>query len=356
MTKIAKATLFAFTLLSLGSLSVHPAFAQSLTATIDIFTQNDIQFDPNDSTDYETASVKPVDNGREIYTSVTLPSYNDDVRITAHLTVHPIPKDEIVVHDKWDRAGNVRLSAEGMADIEIIKYITAYGGLTEYEVDVSHLAPVLKGDCTFKAFIDTWVSPAWKIDFSLEFEPIADSSGEEVYIDYILNPDWAEGIMFVESYSAEKHGEKGVTCDVIIPRDMKRVVMNYFVSGHCTDGSGADEFVPKDNVIFVDGRPVFRFQPWRDDCIDFRAVNPYTRRWSEGYWSSDFSRSGWCPGDKVDPVQIDLTDYLTPGSHTIRFEIENVRPKDDNDHYGYWRLSSHLLGWEKKVNLVKWKM
>ena len=122
--------------------------------------------------------------------------------------------------------------------------------------------------------------------------------------------------------------------------------MNYLVSGHCTDGRGADEFEQKDNVIYIDGHVVYRFRPWRDDCRQFREVNPYCRRWSNGWWSSDFSRSGWCPGDFVAPVELDLTDHLTPGRHTIRFVIENMRPVDEDGNYGYWRVSSHLVGWE----------
>jgi hypothetical protein len=126
---------------------------------------------------------------------------------------------------------------------------------------------------------------------------------------------------------------------------MKRVVLYYLSSGHCTDGRDDDEFVSKDNVISVDGVVVERFRPWRDDCRRFRDVNPYTRRWSDGWWSSDYSRSGWCPGDYVPAVTLDVTDHLKPGEHVVTFNVENVRPRDENDHYGYWRLSSYLVGW-----------
>ncbi|MEE9442403.1 MAG: peptide-N-glycosidase F-related protein [candidate division Zixibacteria bacterium] len=341
--------LYAFTLLFIFS---NSCFSQEYS--IEIFQKNDIHFSLDEPSKYATTEVLSADNGREIYSEKQLPTIGDQMRITAHVELNPIPKDEITVHDKWDRAGNIRLSKDGMADIEIVKFITSYGGHTVYNVDVSHLAALLQDKCVFKGFVDTWVSPAWKVDFSLKFEPIEDSTGEDIYIDYVYNPDWVEGIMFTEAYTSKEHGEKGVEIDVTVPDDMKCVVMNYFVSGHCTDGSGADEFIPKDNVIYVDDRIVYRFQPWRDDCRQFREINPYTRRWSDGYWSSDYSRSGWCPGDKVDPVQIDLSDYLKPGQHKIKFVIENVRPDDEKNNHGYWRISSHLLGWKKKANLIKW--
>lgn len=252
----------------------------------------------------------------------------------AQLVVNPIPKDEIEVHDRWDRAGDIRLSIPGKPDLELIKFITAYGGRTEYRVDVTHLSPVLPGEGTIKAFIDTWVSPAWTVDFNLEYT--ADS------LERVTR--WVVPVMFEQSYTREAQGDSGILVNIDVPTGQKRVILHYYVSGHCTDGTDADEFVKKDNVISVDGVVVYRYQPWRDDCRNFRENNPYTRRWSDGYWSSDYSRSGWCPGDFVRPLELDLTDHLTPGPHSVRFTIENVRPKNEKGDHGYWRVSGVVMG------------
>ena len=306
------------------------------TTTITLFSDNVIHFTPDDSAKYDTADVFAEDNGRVMRTTVDLPRTDRPVKITARLVVKPIPLDAQSVCDRWDRAGNICLTSSGGADIEIIKFVTAYGGRTEYEVDVSELAPLLTGRCTIKAFIDTWVTPGWKIDFSLDYTDQSES----------VNPDWVQGILYEQSFDAALMENGGVEMDVMIPDSLSRVKLQYFVSGHCTDGRGADEFEAKDNVIRVDGTVVYRFQPWRDDCRNFREINPYCKKWSDGYWSSDYSRSGWCPGDIVTPLELDLTDHLTPGTHTVRFMIEKVRPKDENDHFGYWRISGRLLGWE----------
>jgi hypothetical protein len=153
-------------------------------------------------------------------------------------------------------------------------------------------------------------------------------------------------VLYEESLTAERLGEAGLAVTVQVPDSLTRVVLNLLVSGHCTDGRGADEFESKDNVVFVDGEEVARFRPWRDDCRRFREVNPYCRRWSDGSWSSDYSRSGWCPGDWVPPTRFELSRALTPGTHTLRYYIENVRPEDEDGHFGYWRVSAHLLGWK----------
>jgi hypothetical protein len=320
--------------LLLGALAAGWAAA----ATVVVFEGASIHFDsetpdpsPEDDVTYE-------DNGRVAVRTVTLPEAGPGVRILARVAARPIPKDEISVHDPWDRAGNVRLSLPGRPDLEVVKFVTAYGGVTEHEVDVTHLAAVLEGECTFKSFVDTWLSPAWVIDFSLVFESADEAAGPP--------PDWVLPLLHEPSATAESLGRGGYAVDVEVPEGTARAVLYYLASGHCTDGRDEDEFVSKDNVISVGGIVVERFRPWRDDCRRFRDVNPYTRRWSDGWWSSDYSRSGWCPGDWVEPVALDLTDHLGAGPHTVRFNVEGVRPRGEDDHLGYWRISSYLVGWE----------
>lgn len=313
------------------------AASHYVPVTVHVFYENMIHFLPDDSGRYDTPVHKARDNGREVVRTVDLGDPPSPAVIKAHFSIKPIPKDEKDVYDRWDRAGHVRMSVPGMDDIEVVKFMTAYGGPSEYTVDVTHLAPLLQGKRTFTAWVDTWVSPAWRVDFSLEFRPVT----------AVETPDWVHGVFFELSMEEDEVRDDPMTRRVIIPTLAKKVVMHYLVSGHCTDGRGADEFESKDNVITVDGKEVWRFKPWRDDCWQFRTVNPYCRRWSDGSWSSDYSRSNWCPSDKVDPIVIDLTEHLTPGEHTIGFRVENIRPRE-GDHLGYWRISSYLLAWLKE--------
>jgi hypothetical protein len=296
------------------------------TVTYDIFSNNMIHYSSENPSQYETVTVSSQDDGREIRTELEIPKFNGPVKITAKVNLRPIPKDLISVHDKWDRAGHVRLVNENGPDVELLKFMTAYGGTTEWEMDVSHLASLLVGNCEFAGWIDTWVTPAWYIDFTLTFEP-----GETV------NPTWAEPLF----YDLEYRSGDSASTTIDVP-ELGKIEMYYLVSGHCSDGTGADEFEPKDNVFYCDDSEIHRFRPWRTDCKQFRAINPYTRRWSNGIWSSDFSRSGWCPGDAVSPTVINLD--LEPGTHDLKLLIEDIRPEKDG-HYGYWRVSAIMVGW-----------
>mgnify|MGYP002725531181 CR=1 FL=1 len=301
----------------------------------EIFKDNTIHFTPSDSSKYETATTWALDNGRVVLSTVEIPRFDQPVRILARLATKPIPKDIQFVYDPWDRAGTVRLVNKDRADVEILKFITAYGGYTEHSIDVSYLAPFLRDGCTIAGFIDTWSSPGWKMDFTLEFQEDPQ----------VINPTWGQALVYEQSFDQESYGEGGIDVEVNIPEGLNQLKLHYLVSGHCTDGMGADEFESKDNVISVDGKEVHRFRPWRDDCLQYRAINPYCRRWSDGSWSSDYSRSGWCPGNPVLPVEIDLSSALSAGDHLINISIDDIRPKNEAGNFGYWRVSAYLLGW-----------
>ncbi len=304
--------------------------------TVPIFHDVAIHFHADSAAKFAGTGVTVEANGRVARTTVTLPDAKKPQRITALVTIRPVPKTDRDVADRYDRAGNVRLAVDGGPDLELVRFMTAYGGRTEHEVDVSHLAPLLRGRRTFRAYVDTWVSPAWRIDFSLRYAP-ADS---------FPAPTWAAPLYYSENFNAEERG-RGDSVTVTIPPGLARVVMKYVSTGHCTDGRDEDEFVSKANVISVDGVAVARFHPWRDDCRKFRELNPYCARWTDGSWSSDYSRSGWCPSQGVPPLEFDLTDHLVPGIHTVRFAVEGMRPKNPEGHYGYWRLSACLVGWDR---------
>jgi len=305
-----------------------------------VFHDAALHFDPAAPGKFAAPGVHAEDNGRVARTSCVLPAGTGGGHLTAHVTLKPVPKSEREVHDRIDRAGNVRLLVPGRPDVEIMRFMTAYGGRTEFTADVTELAPLLTGTHEFRAFVDTWVSPAWTLDFELRYEGGAPWP----------QPVFAAPVYYTESYNAEDMPQ-GAEATVQIPAGLQRVVLKYTTTGHCTDGIDADEFIPKPNVIAVDGVVVARFHPWRDDCRQYRDRNPFTSHWTDGRWSSDYSRSGWCPGTRVEPVELDLTDHLTPGPHRIKFRVENVRPKDAQGAFGYWRLSAYVAGWKEMPDL-----
>jgi hypothetical protein len=317
--------------------------------TIHVFHRQGIHFAPADSNHYDSMKIHASQGGRVVTRTLDLEPPPYPAQIEIRVAIHPVPKDAESVHDRWDRAGNVRLIRPGAPDLELLKFVTAYGGETEYRADVTELASLLRGRVTIKGFIDTWVSPAWTMDVALEWSPLPDSArgvaaaGDE---EQLTPADWVAGLCYEESWTAERNGDQGLRVPVTIPPGLTRIVCEYLPSGHATDGRGGEEFEPREHLILVDGREVKRLQPWRDDCKAFRTINPYCRRWSDGSWSADYSRGGWCPGDQVAPIAIDMSAALTPGAHVLAIQIPGIRPRGDDGQFGYWRLSARLLGWK----------
>jgi len=311
--------------------------APPAAVTIPLFENVTVHFTPDEPDRYDTPYAEARDNGRVMATERELPAGAGSRRLTLELSLRPIRKDIRDVVGRWDRAGSVRLVRPDGAPVELCRFMTSYGGATDHAVDVTHLAPLLAGHCEFEIFIDTWVSPAWTVSVRLVSAPAAVAGSR--------TPRWAAGALYPDGGLTA--GTPEATATVTVPPGVRRVAVAAISTGHCTDGRGADEFVTKDNVLLVDGREVRRWRPWRDDCGELRALNPYCAKWSDGSWSSDYERSGWCPGDVAPPLMIELGG-LAPGAHTLTWRVEDIRPRDPDDpdgHHGYWRVSAAVVGW-----------
>lgn len=303
--------------------------------TVPLFSGVTIHFTPEDSARYDSPFASARDKGRVMATYREFPPRQGPARVVLNLAVRPIRQDIRSVVDRWDRAGWVRLRKPGMTPVELCRFMTAYGGEIRHAVDVTRVLPLLDGHCEFEVFIDTWVTPAWTVDAELVLQPQRHGGVDA--------PAWAAGLLFPDQGLTAERPEVAAT--VVVPAGIRRVEVAVISTGHCTDGTDADEFITKDNVLLIDGREAYRWRPWRDDCRQFRDVNPYCARWSDGSWSSDYSRSGWCPGDVSAPVIVDLSGFLGPGEHTLAWRVEEIRPKDPAGNHGYWRVSAAASGW-----------
>lgn len=116
--------------------------------------------------------------------------------------------------------------------------------------------------------------------------------------------------------------------------------LRYISTGHGGWGEG-DEFVPKTNTILIDGKPAFTHTPWRQDCGCYRDLNPVSGNFWNGLSSSDFSRSGWCPGTATQPVYFDLSPWADGKEHTLTVAIPQGKPVEGM--FSHWAVSGVLL-------------
>lgn len=143
-----------------------------------------------------------------------------------------------------------------------------------------------------------------------------------------------------QEYSSLFNDPNGLRVEFTLKEDMNNAKLRFITTGHGGWENG-DEFVPKENTIFVDNQKVFSTIPWRQDCGSYRSYNPASGNFNNGLSSSDYSRSNWCPGTLTSPFFVNLGD-LKAGKHSVQVKIPQGKPEGNS--FSYWNVSGVLLG------------
>ena len=245
-------------------------------------------------------------------------------------------------------------------------YIDGWAPEVRWEADITDLYPLLKGDAWVGVFIDTWTAEGYVASVDIDITEI-DSPYvpmKKKHIEPLVNTVYYIGQAYPDIFA-----RKDLTVDFELPKFASKASLRYIVTGHGGHSEG-DEFTPQENIIGLDGETVHAFTPWRTDCASFRRFNPTSGVWplrrGQPYVtrrqgpakasrpdgmdiidlvaSSDLSRSGWCPGSQVDPVDIPLGE-LAAGAHRLTVSIPGAQAID-GDKMNHWLVSAYLV-WEE---------
>lgn len=205
-----------------------------------------------------------------------------------------------------------------------------------YKTDVTSLASILKDEVWIGAYIGNWDKNGHKVNLRLKYYPDGRGDSKLRVMPLFNTVNYLEQAgqpypTFMENDSLR------VTFE--LKEKVKDAKLFYFTTGHGGWGNG-DEFNPKLNTIYLNGKKVISFIPWRDDCGTYRSSNPASGNFSNGLSSSDLSRSNWCPGTVTNPDYISLGD-LEPGKHTLSVKIP-LGPREGGS-FSYWCISGALL-------------
>lgn len=380
-------------LTDLGEIVDMPLYREKITennyTTVQIFSQDKLAFAnyENNGLPDETGKVYYYPHGTLILKKVKLPanpwgqtivaelstySLGDAYDRTGSLFIVPVDKEMSFLDALKDslqvlpllKAGNGR-SYYGMAAeenynpmLELVRFITPFGinkyneqvkvnGIkwedsVIYKQDITELAGVLKGEVWFGAFIGNYDKNGHLINLKLKYFP-DDPDAKEVKKKNV----WIQPVINTVNVLEVKGQENGTMFDtdtlsawVEIPEGLNSLKLRYISTGHGGWENG-DEFNKKLNEIFIDGKPVYSYIPWRTDCGMFRKFNPASGNFSNGMSSSDFSRSGWCPGSISIPVDIPLNS-IKPGKHKISVYIPLGKPEGNS--FSSWNVSAALIG------------
>jgi hypothetical protein len=230
--------------------------------------------------------------------------------------------------DPWDRIGYLRVMHDtGEVDslgepviepYEIARIITPYditGGTRPdsctWILDVTDYETFLHDTVTLSNYIESWIGGirGWIVTIDFAF-----IEGEKAWEPFRVINLWGR-------YYAVYGDPSRPIEDVLAPMDVEidaaaaRVKVRVITTGHGQGNTdNAAEFAPKEHTIVANTDTTSHIL-WRTDC----NVNPCSPQ--GGTWA--YSRAGWCPGDKVDPWDVDASFSVTPGEiATFDYDIQ----------------------------------
>lgn len=209
-----------------------------------------------------------------------------------------------------------------------------------YRQDISDLSSMLSNqEVIVGVFIGNYDKGGHKISLNLTLHEEENSTKKTSKIIPLFN---TLNVMEMagQEYATMFNSEKGLEVKFTLINDLANAKLRYITTGHGGWENG-DEFVPRKNTIFLNGKEAFSFTPWKTDCGSYRNYNPASGNFENGLSSSDYSRSNWCPGTTTNPIFIDLGN-LKAGEHTITVKIP--QGENEGNSFSSWNVSGVLVG------------
>ena len=227
-------------------------------------------------------------------------------------------------------------------------YVPEWADSISWNADISHLWDSMEDSLMLGVYIDTWTEQGYSLDLTLEFTPKSTLQQSPPVISTVSLFNTTKLSSKQQHFDGFSNGNLQV--DFVLPDGAADVTLHYHATGHGGHATG-DEFVRCEHHLTVDSTRVSHFTPWRNDCASFRRFNPSSGVWTERtFWqgdsideriaSSDYSRSGWCPGSQVDALTFPLTGIL-PGPHTLEISVPTAQPFSDSE-MNFWNVGGYL--------------
>jgi len=241
--------------------------------------------------------------------------------------------------------------------VELMRFFTPFGirkyndqkvqGLkwedsTYYKQEVTSILSNYSGEVWVGVFIGNYDRGGHIASLKLKYYPNeqypSENKAPKTWIQPLFNT------VNVMEMSGQEYGtmfdQDSLRVNFTVPTGLKNIKLQYITTGHGGWDAG-DEFNQKANQIILDGKLIYSFTPWRSDCASYRIYNPASGNAWNGLTSSDYSRSGWCPGSATNPVIIPI-NAIEPGQHTMKIAIP--LGKREGTSFSAWCVSGVLTG------------
>jgi hypothetical protein len=272
---------------------------------------------PGDTTWVNTFNQEFINWATPHYATFTMPSDPSNwSKIVMFLTIEcPGAPDDC---DPWDRLGHLRIATPDQGDVEIARFITpyditggSYPGSCAWTHNVTRYKSLLQDATELRLYVESWIggTNGWLI--SIDFAFIEGILDPEPY--RVVNLWQKDRVVYGDPSNPVTAHIQPMQFDV--EPDVTKAEVRVYTTGH-GQGSTANcaEFCSRTHSVVADGT-TFSHSLWRSNC-SLNSCSP-----QGGTWASP--RAGWCPGDRAQPWNLDVTSAITPGSQaTLDYQIE----------------------------------
>ena len=240
---------------------------------------------------------------------------------------------------EWDRLERIFLCDETgeKCETEIGRWITTYGRSGKWLTDITPLKPLFEKDGKYK--FKFTVDGDYYVN-TLDFIFVKKETDQPKKLIPLFN----QREQFDENYNSQFEPQ------TLKEENVKKAEIYAFITGHgnVSEQANCAEFCKFESVFSVNGNDFevdFKNAGTNDGCFEEvkNGVVP------NQYGSWPYGRAGWCPGQDVKLIKIDVTDALVSGENTFSYagyldgEIYEPVVIDENGYRAEIYLSSYLV-------------
>jgi len=292
-------------------------YIHTFAGTEDLSGETEVEFvgsvnldgDDNDANDQITQTIAPTLN----YMIFDGERHNYGGYGQTHTRTVYMPEDleaysEIYIHidlecptggcDPWDQPAKFMIEKDG-ENYEIARYITPYGvACGGWTWDITDFRSLLVNEVDFISYVQVWGASGWLVSVELEL-----IEGTPAYPFVKVDKLWCEDYWV--------YGDPDISYDfpemtMNIRENTQEAKIRMTMTGHGQGNTmNAAEFSEFTHHIWIDGEETFDQHLWKDDCGE-NNCSPQNGTYL-------YSRSGWCPGQDVQPWEWDLDGHYTAG-------------------------------------------
>lgn len=209
--------------------------------------------------------------------------------------------------DEWDRMGHIYMYNEDGEWTELARLITPFWNPPwTWTLDITEMQLLLRGEKRIGVWLQSWKDDGYQVSVSFDF-----TYGVPNRLTTQITNMWS-GPAFGYGNPGNTRMERFFLPQTVpVSAYANHVISRISVTGHrfVDNSQNAAEFLRAGRTLIVNGGGNWYDELWQE-CGNW-PVQPQ----SPGTWH--FDRSGWCPGDLVDPWIVDVTPQITGGHDNV---------------------------------------